>query len=141
METFDESRLPPTRDDDAEKAERKFWPKLLRVAGRIPFAEEIAAAWFAARDPDTPAKAKAALFAAVAYFVTPTDLVPDFIAGMGFTDDATVAMATLGLFGAYVRREHREAARERLGLPKRPAREAEAEAPTSAAATPVPEEG
>ena len=40
-------------------------------------------------------KAKAVLFAAAAYFVMPVDMLPDVIAGLGFTDDATV-LATAG---------------------------------------------
>jgi uncharacterized membrane protein YkvA (DUF1232 family) len=94
-----------------------FWKKLLKVAGRIPFAEEAAAAWFCARDPETPTRARAMLLAALAYFVTPVDLIPDFVAAFGFTDDATVLMAALGLVSSYMKPRHRKAAREALGLP------------------------
>lgn len=94
-----------------------FWRKLLKVAGRIPFAEEAAAAWFCARDPETPARVRAMLLAALAYFVTPVDFIPDFVAVFGFTDDATVLMAALGLVSSYMKPRHRKAAREALGLP------------------------
>lgn len=94
-----------------------FWKKLLKVAGRVPFAEEAAAAWFCARDPETPTRVRAMLLAALAYFVTPVDLIPDFVAVFGFTDDATVLMAALGLVSSYMKPRHRKAAREALGLP------------------------
>lgn len=94
-----------------------FWRKLLKVAGRVPFAEEAAAAWFCARDPETPTRVRAMLLAALAYFVTPVDLIPDFVAVFGFTDDATVLMAALGLVSSYMKPRHRKAARQALGMP------------------------
>ena len=64
------------------------------MAGQIPFAEDLAAAYFCAVDPATPSRVKGILFAALAYFVMPVDFIPDFITGLGFTDDAAVfAMA------------------------------------------------
>ncbi len=98
-----------------------FWKKLVKVAGRIPFAEEAAAAWFCARDPETPTRVRATLLAALAYFVMPADFIPDIVAAFGFTDDATVLMAALGLVSSYMKPRHRKAARAALGLP--PAKE------------------
>ena len=45
--------------------------------------EDLAAAWFAARDAKTPLRAKAVLLGAVAYFVLPTDAIPDFLLAFG----------------------------------------------------------
>jgi uncharacterized membrane protein YkvA (DUF1232 family) len=98
-----------------------FWKKLVKVAGRVPFAEEAAAAWFCARDPETPTRVRATLLAALAYFVMPADIIPDIVAAFGFTDDATVLMAALGLVSSYMKPRHRKAARAALGLP--PAKE------------------
>jgi uncharacterized membrane protein YkvA (DUF1232 family) len=95
-----------------------FWKKLLRVAGRIPFAEDAAAAYFCAVDPATPSKVKAVLFAALAYFVMPFDVVPDFIAGLGFTDDAAVLAMAIGLVAKHMKPEHMRQARAALGLPE-----------------------
>src|SRR5436305_1283755 len=64
-----------------------FWPKLGKAARHIPFAREAVAIYYCARDPQTPAMAKALMMAALAYFVLPTDAIPDFIAGLGYTDD------------------------------------------------------
>lgn len=101
-----------------ERLARGVVPKLLRFAGRIPFADDLAAAYFAARDPRTPAKAKAVLFAAVAYFVMPVDMIPDVIAGIGFTDDATVLATAIGVVGMHIRERHRAKARKVLYLPE-----------------------
>ena len=48
-----------------------FWPKIQRTAARIPFADQALAAWYAARDPQTPMAAKGMIFAGLAYFVMP----------------------------------------------------------------------
>ena len=111
--------LPAVMHRNEEKVRKGFWKKLLKVAGRVPFAEEAAAAYYCVRDPATPLRVKAILLAALAYFVTPTDLIPDFVAGFGFTDDATVLMAAMGLVSSHVTASHRRHAREALHLPPR----------------------
>ena len=109
-------RLPIALESDRARTRRGFMPKLLRLAGKLPFADDLAAAYFAAIDPATPRKAKAVLFAALAYFVMPTDSVPDFIVGFGFADHATLLATALSIVGAQVRDRHRRSARRLLGL-------------------------
>ena len=72
------------------------------------------AAYFCALDPATPQKVRGVLLAALAYFVLPLDAVPDFIAGLGFTDDVTVLIAAISMVGAHITPVHREAARAAL---------------------------
>lgn len=108
----------PLNIEQNERIARGFIPKILKVVGRVPFADDLAAAYYAARDPATPAKAKAVLLAAVAYFVIPTDALPDMIIGLGFTDDATVLATALGVVGSHIKESHRRAARRLLGLPE-----------------------
>src|SRR4051794_22558484 len=67
--------------------EPRLWRKLVRVAAKITFADTLVAAWYCAMDPATPMRVQGALLAALAYFVLPIDAVPDFLAGIGFTDD------------------------------------------------------
>ena len=83
----EELRLPVVQIGDSEnqgRVERGFWPKLVRVAARIPFAAELLSAYYCTKDPATPGFAKATLMAALAYFVLPADLIPDILAGIGF---------------------------------------------------------
>nr|WP_321359837.1 YkvA family protein [uncultured Hyphomonas sp.] len=114
----EDGRYIPKSIERDERTSRGLIPKLMRMVGRIPFADDLVAAWYAARDPHTPRRAKAVLFAAVAYFVTPMDLLPDFITGLGFTDDATVLATALGLVGMHVKETHRAAARRILRVPE-----------------------
>ena len=53
-----DGRFTPQSVERMERDTRGLVPKLLRVAGKIPFADDLAAAYFAARDPNTPLKAK-----------------------------------------------------------------------------------
>ena len=91
-----------------------FWRKLRRLIGRIPFAGDLVAAYYCAVDPATPFLARATLLGAVAYFVMPLDAIPDALAIVGFTDDATVLAAAISMAGAHVLPGHREAARRAL---------------------------
>jgi len=82
------------------------------VVSKVPFASEALAVWYCARDDETPVAAKGMMLAALAYFVVPTDAVPDFIAGLGYTDDAAVFTALLAIVGRHLKPRHREAAKQ-----------------------------
>ena len=110
--------LPVPLPRDEKIVDRDFWKKLLSLTGRIPFAEDAAAAYFCATDPKTPSKVKATLFAALAYFVMPFDLIPDFIAVIGFTDDAAVIALALTVVAGAIKPEHRARARAALNIPE-----------------------
>lgn len=98
----------------AERVSKRFWRTLRKAARYIPFMEDVVAAYFCAMDPQTPLRAKAILIAALAYFVLPVDLIPDFIAGIGFTDDVAVLTAAITAMRAHITPAHRAAAREAL---------------------------
>ena len=59
------------------RVRKGFWPKVVRTAARIPFADQLVSVWYAARDPETPLPAKGMMLGALAYFVLPTDAIPD----------------------------------------------------------------
>ena len=99
---------------NASLVRRRFWPKLRRVVRHIPFAEDVVALWFVATDRRTPATTKGMLFAALAYFVLPTDAIPDILPAIGFTDDAAVIAMALTLARSAIKPEHREAARAQI---------------------------
>jgi uncharacterized membrane protein YkvA (DUF1232 family) len=98
------------------RVRRAFWPKLRRSLGRVPFVEDLVAAYFCAIDPATPTRTKAILLGALAYFILPVDIIPDFIVGLGFTDDAAVLMAALNAIAPHLSERHRQRARTALAL-------------------------
>lgn len=99
---------------DEKRVEEGFWTKLRRNIGRIPFAEDAVAAYYCSIDPKTPLQVKAILAGALAYFIMPADLVPDFIAVVGFGDDAAVLAAAIRSVLPYIKDDHRNKARQAL---------------------------
>ena len=117
--TLDPSRalVPAVVRLNEQRVDRGFWPKVRRVAARIPFASDLLSVWFCAKDPETPTAAKGMVLAALAYFVLPIDAIPDILPALGFTDDAAVLAAVMAIIGKNLKSRHREeakAAMERL---------------------------
>lgn len=100
------------RDETAVR--RGFWRWFGRFAAQLPFAEELLTAYHCAFDRTTPNHVRAALLAALAYFVMPLDAVPDVLPAMGFTDDAAVVLGAIKLVWDHIAPEHRDAARAAL---------------------------
>jgi uncharacterized membrane protein YkvA (DUF1232 family) len=103
--------VPSVMKLNEHRVEVGFWPKIRRVAARVPFAKDALSVWYCAKDDDTPIAAKGMMLAALAYFVLPVDAIPDFIAGLGYTDDAAVFAALLAVLGRNLKPKHKEAAR------------------------------
>jgi uncharacterized membrane protein YkvA (DUF1232 family) len=92
----------------------RFWRKLVRRGARLPFAADLLAAYCCAFDRDTPLKVKAALIGAIAYFVLPSDAMPDVLPVLGFTDDAAVLATAIKLVAGHITPAHRNAAQRAL---------------------------
>ena len=112
-EKYDPGKLA----EDERYVRAGFWDKIRSTASKIPFAEDAVAAYYCTLDRSTPTYVKAILLGALAYFIMPADVIPDFIAGLGFTDDASVIAATLAAVGRNVKPEHRDRARVLLNTP------------------------
>jgi uncharacterized membrane protein YkvA (DUF1232 family) len=73
--------------DESRKAKLKeyalFAPRLVRLVGRLM------------KDPRVPARPKAILLVLGAYLVSPVDVIPDFIPGLGQLDDLVLAAFAL----------------------------------------------
>ncbi len=100
--------------DDERIVEQGIWSKLRETLGKIPFTEDAVAAYYCAVDRATPLWVKAILMGALAYFIMPADVIPDFIVGLGYTDDAAVLIAALKAIRKHLRPEHRDKARKFL---------------------------
>ena len=96
---------------DPERVRESFWIKIKRVAVRLPFAEDLLAAYYCAFVRETPRHVQAALLGAIAYFVLPLDFMPDVLPVLGFTDDAAVLATAIRTVASHIRPDHRDAAR------------------------------
>lgn len=92
--------------------ERLFWKlaRFARVAGRM-VVERALRLYYAAQDPRTPEWARRVIYAALAYFVIPIDVIPDVVPGIGYTDDLATLVVTLLVVSAYVSPELKVRAR------------------------------
>jgi len=87
--------------------------RLAQLVWKLPTYARVV--WGMMRDRRTPFYLKVLLGAALAYLVTPLDLIPDAVPLLGQADDLTVLLLVLDLFlanaPAEVRAEHWERAR------------------------------
>jgi uncharacterized membrane protein YkvA (DUF1232 family) len=86
--------------------------RFARVAGRV-VVERALRLYYAAQDPLTPPWAKRVIYAALAYFIVPLDLIPDFVPGVGYLDDLGSLTVALLLVSAYVSPAVKKQAREK----------------------------
>ena len=70
-------------NEDPPKPLSPIWDKILLM---LNFLSDV----FSGRYKEVPWKTIAAISGAILYFANPMDLVPDFIPGLGFLDDASV---------------------------------------------------
>ena len=106
----DRALVPSVMKLNEQRVRKGFWPKMRQVVAKVPFAKDALSVWYCARDDDTPIAAKGMMLAALAYFVLPIDAIPDFIVGLGYTDDAAVFAALLAVLGRNLKPKHKEAA-------------------------------
>lgn len=100
--------------EQADRVRAKFWQTLKRGARYIPFMEDLVAAYYCALDPKTPMRVRGILLAALAYFIMPVDIIPDFLVLLGFSDDVAVIGAAIAAIKGHITDAHYAAAREAL---------------------------
>jgi uncharacterized membrane protein YkvA (DUF1232 family) len=107
---FDRTTMPGAKAEAATGQRRS----LRRFIRYIPMIDRTLSAYYCARDRETPLYARAAIFGAIAYFIMPFDLIPDFIPVIAHIDDAAVMLLAIRLVNHRITPEHR--ARGRLLL-------------------------
>jgi uncharacterized membrane protein YkvA (DUF1232 family) len=99
---------------DRDGVRRRFKSKFKQVMAKLPFAEDLLAAYYCAFDRQTPRHVQASLLGAIAYFVLPFDFMPDMLPILGFTDDAAVLATAIRMVATDITPEHHNAARAAL---------------------------
>lgn len=94
--------------------ENSFRTKLKRVASQVGAKVLYPALqlYFLLQAKDVPKSAKTLIIGALGYLILPTDLVPDFIPALGFTDDLTALMVVLRNLYKYITPEISARAKE-----------------------------
>jgi uncharacterized membrane protein YkvA (DUF1232 family) len=112
--------LPATIARHTRIVEEGFWTKLRKLAGRVPFAEDLAAAYFCVIDPATPGRVRGVLLAALAWFVLPAAVMPEFVAVLGFTNEIAVTAIAVRMVRKHLKEQHYLRARAALYIPEPP---------------------
>ena len=79
--------------------EENLWEKLERVGKKISFAKDILALVNYMRNPYVSWHRKAIVVAALIYFISPIDTIPDIAPLVGYLDDLGVITALLKFLG------------------------------------------
>jgi uncharacterized membrane protein YkvA (DUF1232 family) len=82
--------IPLENNYDKNYSDTSFWDKIKSFAAKAGYEliRNALLLYYAMQSPTMPAKDKAIIVAVLGYFILPTDLIPDLIAVLGFTDDA-----------------------------------------------------
>lgn len=99
-----------------EFTEGHFWDKVknyARAAGE-GVLEPALTLYNVSKDAETPAWAKTAIYAALGYFISPIDAIPDLTPLIGYSDDLGVLVAATATIISYIKPEHREKAKQTL---------------------------
>ncbi|MDO3408474.1 YkvA family protein [Saccharibacillus sp. CPCC 101409] len=99
-----------------EYSEESFWDKIKKFGKKAGVKVVYAALllFYTLKDRDVPPWAKSVIIGALAYFIAPIDLIPDFIPVAGYTDDLGTLLAALGVVSSQIDDEIRGKARARL---------------------------
>jgi len=108
-------------DDNISKFESEFseeglWDKIKNFAKKAgcEVIEKVILLYIVAKDPDTPAKAKALIYGALGYFIMPLDAIPDVTPFVGFSDDLGALATAITLVAMSIKPEHKEQAKEKI---------------------------
>ncbi len=102
--TFDDIDFDYAGDENIEKdveyVESHLWVKLEKIGKKISFAKDILALFNYLRDGHVSWHRKAIVVAALIYFISPIDAIPDFKPLIGYLDDLGVITAVLKYLGS-----------------------------------------
>lgn len=93
-------------------SDSKFWNKT-KSLGKNALRPALQL-YYVMKSPDVPLKIKGTIAGALGYLILPTDLIPDFIAVLGFTDDVAALATVIKLCYNYITPEIKAQAETKL---------------------------
>ncbi len=97
-------------------SDESFWEKIKEVliTAGLPLIYKATQLYFVIQNPNCPIHIKTAIFATLGYFISPIDIIPDFVPFVGFSDDLSAIAAALIMAQMYVDEEVKRKARETI---------------------------
>ena len=105
--------------DHPNYSEETFWDKVEAVAKRAKevikdVLQKALVLYYAALDEETPEWARVVAFSAMAYFIMPIDVIPDYIPAIGYSDDLAILAGAIVTIAMHIKRKHRKQADEKM---------------------------
>ena len=97
-------------------SENNFWKKIkgtLKSAG-LELIYRSLQLYYVTENPNCPMKVKAGIFAALGYFISPFDLIPDITPIVGYSDDAGAIAVALAMAQIYIDDTVRQKAKDKI---------------------------
>ncbi len=113
---MDTSNIKTTNKHAKHYSEDSFWKKTKKIVGKASKEVLIKAftLYYCLQDKDTPAWAKAVILGALGYLISPIDVIPDYIPGIGLADDAAVLAGAIFTIATHIKKEHTEKAENQV---------------------------
>ncbi|MBL5769198.1 MULTISPECIES: YkvA family protein [Heyndrickxia] len=97
-------------------SDHKFWDKLKKygkkAGGVVVYA--VLLLYYTLQKPTVPKKTKVFIIGALGYFILPTDLLPDFLPGIGYVDDLGALGAAVLQVAAHIDKEVKAKAKDKV---------------------------
>lgn len=121
MSTHDDINVEEIENLDFEKYEDKYsesglWDKIRKNIAKIgvKVIYQALLLYYVAQSPNCPSKIKAGIIGALGYLISPIDLIPDIMPGIGYADDAAAIATAVALAQIYITDEIKEQAKSKI---------------------------
>lgn len=97
-------------------SEEKFWDKVLKFGKQagVKLTYGALLLYYTFQKPTIPKATKATILGALGYFISPLDIIPDFIPLTGYVDDFGVVVTALLLVVSHIDTESRQLAKAKV---------------------------
>ena len=106
----------PDKNYSYDFSDSAFWEKVKNHAKQAGAGvlEPALILYYALIDSDTSNVAKATIIAALGYFISPIDVIPDITPILGFSDDLGILVAALAAVSANIKSEYKDKVKEKM---------------------------
>ena len=121
MSTHDDINVEQIENLDFRKYEEKYsesglWDKIRKNIAKIgvKVIYQALLLYYVAQSPNCPSKIKAGIIGALGYLISPIDLIPDIMPGIGYADDAVAIATAVALAQIYITDEIKAQAKAKI---------------------------
>lgn len=97
-------------------SENNFWDKVrdtVKHAG-LGLIYKALQLYYVTENPNCPTKVKVGIYAALGYFITPLDIIADFVPFVGYTDDTSAIAVAIAMAHMYIDETIKQKAKDKI---------------------------